>query len=206
METDPDACLARYASADGKVVNGSCMSALPASSLPAAAANRSAASRTVEEPFDDDHWVLDTGTHFDMCPSTTPGIRTKRNDLGTIITASGPAFPDHTITTCIDAIGEKAECVPIEGLSVKLLSVGRRCRIHGARFAWEPFAEVPEYASPEGALIPVECYGDTFVPAIRSIVRQPKEDDDDCGVPRVCLQSVSAVPPKRWATPAKLTT
>ena len=50
----------------GSVANGSCMSALPASSLPAAAANRSAASRTVEEPFEDDHWVLDTGTHFDM--------------------------------------------------------------------------------------------------------------------------------------------
>ena len=90
------------------------MSALPASSLPAAAANRSAASRTVEEPFEDDHWVLDTGTHFDMCPTNIPGIRTKRNDLGTIITASGPAFPDHTITTCIDAICEKAKCVPVD--------------------------------------------------------------------------------------------
>ena len=98
METDPDAGLACYASADGKVVNGSCMSALPASSLPAAAANRSAAPHTVEEPFDDDHWVLDTGTHFDMCPSDTLGIHTKPNDLGTIITANGLAFPGHTIT------------------------------------------------------------------------------------------------------------
>ena len=114
METDPDAGLTRYASANGKVVNGSCVLALPASSVPAAAANCSAASRTVEEPFDDDHWVLDTGTHFDMCPSDIIGIRTKRNDLGTIITANGPAFPDHPLTTCIDAIAEKAECVPIE--------------------------------------------------------------------------------------------
>ena len=146
---DLDACISLYATADGEAVKGYCMSALPASSLPAAAANRSAAFRTVEEPFDDDHWVLDTGTHFDMCPSDTFGIRTKRNDLGTIIIANGPAFSDHTITTCIDAIGEKAKCVPIEGLSVKLLSVGRRCRIHGARFCWEPFAEVPEYASLE---------------------------------------------------------
>ena len=96
METDPDAGLTRYASANGQVVNGSCMSALLASSLPAAAANRSAASRTVEEPFDNDHWVFDTGTHFDMCPSDTIGIRTKRTDLGTIITANGLAFPDHT--------------------------------------------------------------------------------------------------------------
>ena len=54
----------------GSVANGSCMSALPASS--AAAANRAAASRTVEEPFEDDHWVLDTGTHFDMCPTNIP--------------------------------------------------------------------------------------------------------------------------------------
>ena len=57
---DLDACISLYATADGEAVTGSCMSALPASSLPAAAANRSAASRTVEEPFDDDHWVLDT--------------------------------------------------------------------------------------------------------------------------------------------------
>ena len=49
-----------------------------------------------------------------MCPTNTLGIRTKRNDLGTIITASGPAFPDHIITTCIDANGEKAGCVPVE--------------------------------------------------------------------------------------------
>ena len=111
---DLDACISLYATADGEVVTGSCMSALLASSLHEAAANRSAATRTVEEPFDDDHWVLDTGTHFDMCPSIALGIRTKRNDLGTIITASGLAFPDHIITTCIDAIGEKAECVPVE--------------------------------------------------------------------------------------------
>ena len=171
------------------------MSALPASS--AAAANRSAASRTVKEPFGDDHWVLDTGTYFDMCPTNTVGIRTKRNDLGTIITASGLAFPDHTITTCIDAISEKAECVPIDGLSVKLLSVGRRCRIHGARFCWEPFAEVPEYASPEGALIPVECYGDIYVPAIRSTVRLPSENDDK-------LRCTPCMPAIRFCCPAEM--
>ena len=132
-----------------------------------------------------------------MCPTNTHGIRTKRNDLGTIITANGPAFPDHTITTCIDAIGEKAERVPIEGLSVKLLSVGRRCRIHGALFCWEPFAEVPAYASPEGALIPVECYGDTFVPAIRSIVRQLTRDDDE-------LRCTPCMPAIRFCCPAEV--
>ena len=107
-----------------KVVSGSCMSSLPASSLLAAAANRSAASWRVEEPFEEDHWVLDIGTHFDMCPSDTFRIRTKRKDLGTIITAKGPSFPDHTITTCTQAIGEKAECAPIDRLSIKLLSIG----------------------------------------------------------------------------------
>ena len=89
------------------------MSSLHVSSLPAAAADRSAASRTCEDPFETNHLVIDIGTHFDMCPANTIGIHIQRKDLGTIITAKGPSYPDCTITTCIDAIGEKAECVPI---------------------------------------------------------------------------------------------
>ena len=114
-------------------------------SLPAAAANRSAAIRTVEEPFDEDHWILDTGTDFDMCPSNILGIRTERSDLGAITAAKGRAYPDHTITTNIDAIQERAEFVTIDGLTVRLLSVGRRCRKHSCRFCWEPCAEVPSF-------------------------------------------------------------
>ena len=45
---DLDACISLYATADREAVKGSCVSALPASSLLAAAANRSAASRSVE--------------------------------------------------------------------------------------------------------------------------------------------------------------
>ena len=37
---------------------------------------------------------------------------------------------------------------------------------------------MPEFASPEGASLPVECYGDTYVPAIRSIVRHTTGDND----------------------------
>ena len=73
------------------------MTSLPASSLPVMAANLSAAFRTVdivEEPFEEDYWVFDIGTHFDMCPSDILGIRNKREDFGTIITANGRAFPD----------------------------------------------------------------------------------------------------------------
>ena len=54
---------------------------------------------------------------------------------------------------------------------------------------------MPEYASPEGALIPVECYGDTFVPAIRSIVRQPTDDDDE-------LRCTPRMPAIRFCCPA----
>ena len=51
-------------------------------------------------------------------------IKTQK-DFGTIITENGLGFPGHTITTCVDAIGDKTECVPVEGLSVNILSVGR---------------------------------------------------------------------------------
>ena len=179
------------------VASGSRMSSLPASSLLAAAANRSAAPHIVEARAEEDHWVLDTGTHFDMCPSYILRIPTKRKDIGTIIAAKGPSIQDRIVTTCIDAIGEKAACVPIAGLSLKLLPVGRRCCIHGCRLCWEPFAEVPEHASPEGVQIRVDCYGDTYVPAIRSTFRNPTEDDDELRCTRVCLRSVSAAPPMR---------
>ena len=82
-------------------------------------------------PFGKDLWILDSGINFDMCPSDTPGFRTKRGDLGCVISATGSAFPDHTITTCIDALQEEAECVPLDGLTVRLLAVGKKCRRDG---------------------------------------------------------------------------
>ena len=39
---------------------------------------------------------LHGGSNYDMCPSNTPGVRTKRDDLSTIMTASGHAILDHT--------------------------------------------------------------------------------------------------------------
>ena len=89
--------------------------------LTVAAANRSAATRSADAPFDEAHWILDTGADFDMCPPDAPGMRTKRNDLGAIIIANGRAYPDHTITTNIDAIQDKAKCVAINGLTIRLL-------------------------------------------------------------------------------------
>ena len=164
---------------DGIVEASLCTSSLSVHSLPVAAVNSSATSHAVEQSFSEDLWVLDIGARFDMCPSNAFGIRIQRNDHCTIITAGGPAFLDRTVTTCIGAIGEKAECVPVEGLSVGLLSVGRRCRIHGNRFCKEPFATVPEFNSPEGAVLLVECYDDTYVPAIRLTDRYPTNDDDE---------------------------
>ena len=66
--------------------------------------------RAVEAPFDEAHWILDTDADFDMRPPNTFGIRSSRNDLGSIITAKGRAYEDHAITTCIDDMGEKIEC------------------------------------------------------------------------------------------------
>ena len=74
-----------------------------------------------------DLWILDSGTHFDMCTTDTLGDRTERDDLGCVVSATGCAFPDHTITTCIDALQEEAECVPLKVLTVDVLAVGKRC-------------------------------------------------------------------------------
>ena len=110
-----------------------------------------------------------------MCLLNTPGIRKKRDDLGCVVSAAGAAFPDHTITTCIDTLQEEAECVPLNGLTVRLLAVGKRCRRDGCRFCWEPFAEKPMYTNPEGVDIPVECLSDSDVAAIRSSVSHPAD-------------------------------
>ena len=68
-----------------------------------------------------------------MCPLNTPGIRKKRDDLGCVVSATGVAFPDHTITTCINTLQEESECVPLYGLTVRLLGVGKRCCRDGCR-------------------------------------------------------------------------
>ena len=89
------------------------------------AGRRNATLSAVEPaPFGKDLWILDSRTNFDMCPTDTIGFRTNSSDLGCAISATGSAFPDHTITTCIDALHEDAECVPLDGLAVRLLAVG----------------------------------------------------------------------------------
>ena len=118
-------------------------------------------------PFDEALWILDAGTNFDMCPPNTRGIRKKRNDRGCVVSVTGYAFPDHTITTCIDRLHEEAACVPLTGHSVRLLAVGKRCRRDGCRYCWEHFAEKnTTYINPEGVDIPVECFPDSDVAAI----------------------------------------
>ena len=70
-------------------------------------------------PFVEDLMILDSRTNFDMCPTHThtPGYRPTRDDLGFVVSATGYAFPAHTIITCIDALQEDAECVPLRGLA-----------------------------------------------------------------------------------------
>ena len=103
-----------------------------------------------------------------MCPTDTRGVRTERDDLGCVVSATGYAFPDHTITICIDALQEEAECVLLKCLTVSPLSVGKRCRRDGCRHCWEPFADTPTYTNPEGVDIPIMCLPDSDVAAIRS--------------------------------------
>ena len=95
--------------------------------LTAAAANRPAATRLAEAHFDEALWILDTGADFDMCPPDTFGIPIQRDDLGAVIIANGRAYPNHMITTNIDSIKDNAECLTVDELTVRLLSVGRRC-------------------------------------------------------------------------------
>ena len=130
----------RYASPEVELSNP----AQPASYSPSVRdCGKCVASLTAADPtpFDEVLWVLESGANFDMCPSITFGIRIMRNDLGCLISATGPSFPDHTCTTCIDALQEEAKCVTVDGLSVKLLAVGKRCRRDGCRFCWETFAK-----------------------------------------------------------------
>ena len=108
-----------------------------------------------------------------MC--ITLGFPTMRNDLGCLISATGLAFPDHTITTCIDALQEEAECAIVDGLSC-FLAAGKRCRRDGCRFCWERFAEKPSYTTPEGVPIPAVCLPGSDVPAIRSAVSHPADN------------------------------
>ena len=127
-------------------------------------------------PFDEALWILDSGANFEMCPSITFGIRTMRNDLGTVISATALAFPDHTITTCIDALQEEAECVPLKCLTVNLLAVGKRCRRDGCRCFWEPFGDKPTYTDPNDVEIATVCLPDSDVAAIRSSSSHPADD------------------------------
>ena len=119
---------------------------------------------------------MDSRTNFDLCPTDTPGFRTKRCDLGCVISATGSAFPDHTITTCIDALQEEAECVLLDGLTFRLLAVGKRCRRDGCRYCWEPFAEKPTYTDPNGIDVPTVCLPDSDVAAIVSSVSHPAKN------------------------------
>ena len=103
----------------------------------------------------------------------TFGFRTERDDLGCVVSATGYAFPDRTIIICIDALQEEAECVPLKGLAVNLLAVGKRCRRDGCRFCREPFGDIPTYTDPNGVDIPTVCLPDSDVAAINSSSSHP---------------------------------
>ena len=111
-----------------------------------------------------------------MCPTNTPGYRTGRGDLGCIVSATGCASPDPAIITCIDALQEEAECVPLEGLTVNLWAVGKRCRRDVCLFCWEPFGDKPAYTHPNAADIPTVCLPGSDVAAIRSSSSYPADN------------------------------
>ena len=101
-----------------------------------------------------------------MCPADTAGVRMPRTDLCAIITANGIDVPDHSVIVNVDALQEKVDCVELGDLSLRLLSVGRRCKAHGFRFCWEPYAAEPTLQNSEGDFIPVECKTNSYVPHI----------------------------------------
>ena len=125
-----------------------------------------------------------------MCPAHTLGNRTKRHDLGCGVSVTGCAFPDHTITTFIDAFQEEAECVPLNGFTVNLLAVGERCRRDGCRFRWEPFGDKPTYTDPNGVVIPTVCLPDSDVAAIRSSSSHPADNVRSKLRRSPCMQAV----------------
>ena len=80
----------------------------------------------------------------------------------------------------VDALQEMADCIKGDGLSLRLLSVGRRCKQHGYRFCWEPWADEPTFQIPEGKLIDVEV--DNYVPHILSSCSPPSSNKERCRV------------------------
>ena len=101
------------------------------------------------------------------------------NDFNTITTANGDVVPDHKIIVNNGTLHEKVDCVPLDDLSLRLLSVGRRCKAHGCRFCWEPYAAEPRLQNPMGEFIPVECDDESNVPHIFSSSSCSKKDDDE---------------------------
>ena len=111
-----------------------------------------------------------------MRPTDTLGFRTERADLGCVVSVTGDAFPDRTITSCIDTLQDEAECVLFDGLAVRFLSVGKRCRRDGCRYCLERFADKPTYTDPEGVDIQTMCLPDSDVAAIKSSSSHPADN------------------------------
>ena len=131
-----------------------------------------------------------------MCTTNTSGDRTERDDLGCVVSATGCAFPDHTIATCMDALHEEAEFVLLEGLAVNLLTVGKRCRRDGCLFCWEPFGDKPAYTHPNAVDIPTVCLPGSDVAAIRSSSSHPADSV------RSKLRRPPCMPVVRFCSPA----
>ena len=99
-------------------------------------------------------------------------------------------IPRPSITTCIDALQEEAKCVPLKGLTVNFLAVGKRCRRDGCRFRLEQFGDEPTYTDPNVVVIPIVCLPDSDVAAIRSSPIHPADNVRSKLRRSPCMQAV----------------
>ena len=119
---------------------------------------------------------------MDLCPAGQHGMRslllTKTKSFAT---ANCLITPEAKITVKLNALNEESECIEMN-TSVRAISVGRRCQMHGYRFVWEPWASVPSFQTPEGEFEDVKSHN--FVPCIFTSTALPQTVST--GLRRVC--------------------
>ena len=126
-----------------------------------------------EDPqvLEDRMWLLDTGCPSDLIQlNSLTGdqfeMREKAEHPIALETANDRVEADQCVPMQVDGIYENIEplCLPA---TPSVLNVGKRCRVHGYGFYWDPFGESPSFVAPDGSVVPVETHED--VPYYRDI-------------------------------------
>lgn len=120
-----------------------------------------------------EEWLLDTGTGYDICPKHQAG-KPYAGDLVTLETANGMVNTKERQMVALDVLEEDSECLVLD-LSVRALSVGRRCAEYGYEFSWRPWATEPVLIRPDGTSVDIQV--DNFVPYVLVASGDSEQDE-----------------------------